>query len=514
MSVDDLTKDSPPLCDPNGATAVLPVRPRENWPRRTFRPLTEGGIRTSTLTLTSTALGAGVLATPFATKELGLVVGLIVLLVNGLVATLSSYILLTSTVYFNVHSYPVLFKRITGVGWVVDLLIALNGIGTCTSYFVFVGDFLPKTFQQFASSLERRTVFAAVLKSRAFFLTVALLCVWPLSIQGKLSALRHVSGVPVVSLLFTTAVTVMRAPQLHEAAINRPGHKIVWFNLSWSCAKAFSIFSYTFFQHMNCSTVASEMENPTPTRARKVATRSLFLSLGICLPFALCGYFSWLGDVQQNVINNYPHDDPVITLCRILLSCSMCITIPINMIATGRSAKALWEASIGRRSHYPDVILETGAAESLTCENNLPHQREVPSDRLGAHLSCPSPLEPTESLSEEEPQMEHHSHVEQGYTREACVEESPALRVIMVTFCLFVCYFLALATDQVGDVIGLVGGIFCTSLMGLCPALIYQKGLSEMHSRCTRNITLGILYSFCFAGSVSTAVMVAEKMLL
>lgn len=513
---------------PKEAPSVLPSDPRrENWRRRTFRPLTTGGLRASMLTLTSSALGAGGLAAPFAAKELGLGFAVIVLVSNGVISTLSSHILLTSTLYFNVHSYSMLFKRVVGVEWPIDLLIAFNGIGTCTSYLVFLGDFLPKSFQGFNSSIP---FVDQILRSRSFALTASLFCVWPLSIQKKLSTLSHVSGIPVLSLLVTTAVILAKAPYLSDRAASLPNNDVVWFRLNWDWARGFSIFLYAFFQHMNCCTVAAEMQNPTESRTSKVAIRSLLLSITIYLPFTLCGYLSWREDVYQNVINNYPHSDPLITICRVLLSCSMWIAIPINMIATARSVKSLCGAAM----RHPGRISRTRARASVRDQESAsdisPNISSVSQSRSNSAITpipydgdaapCDGPAQSTSASSlldtsldapHNESQELHSTPGESQDVNAPTADESSATRIFIVTTCLLLCYSLALVTDQVGNVIGLVGGIFCTSLMCFCPAVIYHKGLSQSHSFFRRYVTLGALCAYTTIGAFATVVMLVQK---
>merc|ERR1719478_1268415 len=46
---------------------------------------------------------------------------------------------------------------------------------------------------------------------------------------------------------------------------------------------------------------------------------------------AIVGFISWVGEVQQNFILNYPVGDPRMIACRILLALTMIFAVPINI---------------------------------------------------------------------------------------------------------------------------------------------------------------------------------------
>lgn len=65
---------------------------------RLLRALTSGGIRQSVLTLTSTAIGGGLLTLPYAMRLTGMGLGIVLLLLSALSAVYSIQIIMTSTV--------------------------------------------------------------------------------------------------------------------------------------------------------------------------------------------------------------------------------------------------------------------------------------------------------------------------------------------------------------------------------------------------------------------------------
>lgn len=117
----------------------------------------------------SLSLSAGVLATPYAMEECGLVIGLSLLCMHAFVSFFTTYILLASSKLFRTSTYSGLaHKAIPALGRnAVDLVIVLNGIGVSLSFLVFLGDFLP-------SSLESLGIVENALQHRSLLLCLSM----------------------------------------------------------------------------------------------------------------------------------------------------------------------------------------------------------------------------------------------------------------------------------------------------------------------------------------------------
>ncbi|KFH14002.1 putative transmembrane amino acid transporter, partial [Toxoplasma gondii MAS] len=205
----------------------------------------------------------------------------------------------------------------------VDAIIVLNGLGVCLSFLVFLGDFLP-------ASLENLQLFPHATDHRAALLCASMVVIFPLSVQPRLSALRHFAFFPVCALLFSLSCVVYRS--LHLLREQTAPIRLV--NLNWNFFKSFNVFLFAFMQHINVCPIGRELQNPTDPRVYKVSLRAALLEYCLYTPIATLGYLSFRGVTKQNFMLNYSSEDQLMHVCTLLLSFSMVLGVPLTLIPT------------------------------------------------------------------------------------------------------------------------------------------------------------------------------------
>jgi len=83
-------------------------------------------------------------------------------------------------------------------------------------------------------------------------------------------------------------------------------------------------------------------------------------------------------------------------------------------------------------------------------------------------------------------------------------------RICVVTICLMIGLLLALLTDQVANVVGLMGGIFCTTIMWAFPGLVFFKGIGTSYSPRVRYLISGTLGFMSLMGYISSVVILLQ----
>ncbi|CEM23469.1 unnamed protein product [Vitrella brassicaformis CCMP3155] len=522
-----------------------------------------GTLKGSVFTLVCSALGTGVLTLPYAFSQLGWVLGSVLLVVSGAVASLTIFILMGAIRVTGSLTYSKMMgKAMNSHRWerVTDGIIVFYVIGCCISYFVFLGDFTPRILEAIPCP--------EIFRDRTLLLTLSLILIWPLSCVKRLSALRHIALLPIFSIIITSIVVIVQAPHLiHEAF--KTGMRPEAFSLSWNSPKAVNIFLFAYMAHVNVVPVAEEIFEREPNTSLlacfKLGVTACLIEFALYAPLAFVGYLSWLGLTRQNFTTNYSATDPAFFLCRILLSISMVVAVPINVFAAAKSCVSLARHLWGRSGvESPSSVSSNGererenGLESMDGEENNKNKRiamtlhvsgdsemdgvsssypiardrtspmPVPATAASANPntsttsnhngSYSAPLVPVvvssglrpPHLDVEQPTITQSSSVTSIPEVPTSVFDRTWFRVFVVSICVLSSYVVALLTSRVADIIGVVGGIFATSFMVSFPAIVYYQEFYHVHPPWLYWTIIIALAAFAMVGYVSTTVIVLQ----
>ncbi|KAF4692680.1 hypothetical protein FOZ60_012794 [Perkinsus olseni] len=409
--LDPSAVNAPPL---DFSSSASPVPYRQGFVQRSFAPLTAGGIRQSTFTLISTAMGGGVLCLPYVMKQVGLINGVLLLSISSLIAFVTMYILIMCAIRVNKHSYGSLLGYCAGkwVAPVLDVVLFFYGMGAVIAYFILLGDFLPALFELVGVPGASRTI--CMVGAAAFAV--------PFVLPRRLSALQYVSPVATFSLILTAAITMIKARG--QSTMLPPEAPMALALFGWPLLKSFTITLFAYICHMNVVPVAGELVDPTPARVLKATSRVAFVQLSFYIVIGVAGYISFSHLTNQNYITNYPPGDILISLCRLSLSCSLLFSLPINTNPTAKAAV-----------HFFQSIRELMAVSGG--DQLLPTRRRVMS---------------------------------------SANEETSGARVMRIFFSflvLAVTLTVGILVPGVADVVSLLGGSLGTIIMIICPLYIF-----------------------------------------
>jgi len=368
--------------------------------------------------------------------------GLALLLMAGLVAIVGMHVIMSSAVRLEIYTFSGLLSACLGKmsGVFLDLSLFCYGTGSCITYFIFLGDFIPGLVIAFlghnpASDLaELRTI---CLMASWFFVV-------PLCLPKELSALRNVSPIALLGILWTAMVVCFKARE-HWKGFD--SDEIEVFNsdgLERNIFRCFSMCVFAFNCHINVVPVAQELENPQPRRVLKITSRVAGVQLVLYILLAFAGYLSFGMKTPANIITAYGDNDPLIILCRVLLSITMWAAIPTSVNPTVRSLLNLCEV----------------------CFPSLQESAEGPDEPQGK-------LQPLLSGALVKPP-------------EAKKPLPPAFReglrvVFAISSCLAQCW-VAIKVSNVATVIGILGATVSTLMMMVIPVLLMHIACPDLYS--------------------------------
>ena len=295
----------------------------------------------SVATLCNSAVGAGVLALPFAFRCAGLVGGIVLCALVAASESFALYVLSKMAERFSAHSYGSLVRRALGrkTASALSAVMLLYLAGSCVAYLVIVGDT--------ASSLAAQALGSdsPLARREALLPGVALLVVLPMCFARSLAALEWVSAGAVAGFLYTSGAVLLRGAQAVAARSPDPWAGVaLWQADPRRALYAVSILVFGFNSSANTVSIFSELE-PWPHRlvvvlppspagyaalprlAPRPATRKLIGMLGVILVamggialgyvvVGAAGYAAFPGSVGGNVLNAFPADDPVVQVAR------------------------------------------------------------------------------------------------------------------------------------------------------------------------------------------------------
>ena len=277
---------------------------------------------TAVVTTALAALGAGVLAYPFAFMKAGLVGGGILLFTMSTFGGIALFILMRSIAYVqqtdpSVHAYGEVVRVLCGprAGAVVECGVIFYALGACWSYLVLLADVVSPV-------ITRLTGLPDELTSQLVMVTSALIGL-ALCLLRKINALRWTAVIAVLAVLMLVAALVreyLKHPckpgdcKDEEGVDGWPegarGVRLFPDGFG-SVAAAIPLVTFALQCHIQTPSVYAEvpvsLRTPRVNIATAVGTYALLCIL--YLPTGIAGYARFGGATAGDIINNFSISD-------------------------------------------------------------------------------------------------------------------------------------------------------------------------------------------------------------
>lgn len=296
----------------------------------------------SVFTMLNAAIGAGVLSFPYAFRETGLALGLVLTFVCAGLMYTTLQILVQAALRYRVHTYSQVVQRCLGkpVSLVLACITLTYQLGSCTAYMIIVGT----TVRRF---LVLQDLPWEIMKTRAFaVISSSVVILLPLSMPRSLGALSLLSSLTLYILIYLgILVTTHAIPELEKE--KGLGHiKLVDFDHAW---KAIPIIVFAFQCHVQGPIVSSELRddaslNPCakPGRVKlglrdKCRLMSIICAISMSLVLiAYCvvgtfGYIEFGSSTMSNILLNYPKDDVMANIAMGGMGLVGIVSFPVNI---------------------------------------------------------------------------------------------------------------------------------------------------------------------------------------
>ncbi|KAL9226485.1 hypothetical protein vseg_002292 [Gypsophila vaccaria] len=290
---------------------LLPLKHREEEGYDEFDGASFSG---AVFNLSTTIVGAGIMALPATMKVLGLGFGVVMIVVMAALSERSIEMLLKFSRAGKATSYGGVMEDAFGKGGrvLVQLSVLVNNIGVLIVYMIIIGDVLSGTS---ASGMHHAGVLEGWFGSqwwnaRLVVLMITTLCVFaPLACFKRIDSLSYTSalsvGLAVVFLVIMAGIAVIK---LLSGTVMMPRllPNITDISSFWNLFTVVPVLVTAFICHYNVHTINNELEDSTQIKG--VVRTALTLCSSVYVMTSLFGIFLFGDGTLDDVLANFDTD--------------------------------------------------------------------------------------------------------------------------------------------------------------------------------------------------------------
>uniref|UniRef100_A0A0D9VD75 Amino acid transporter transmembrane domain-containing protein n=1 Tax=Leersia perrieri TaxID=77586 RepID=A0A0D9VD75_9ORYZ len=291
-------------------TPLLPIKAEEEG----IHELNGASFSGAVFNLSTTIVGAGIMALPASIKMLGIIPGILMIILVAFLTEASIDILVRCSHQGKITSYGWLMGETFGQWGRIALQasVVINNIGMMIVYMIIVGDVLSGTS---TSGVHHRGIFEGwfgphLWNSRPIVLLATTLFVFaPLVSFKRLDSLRYTSALSValavVFVVITAGIAIVR---LIEGIVEIPKlfPELDGINSIWELFTAVPVLVTAYICHYNVHSIDNELEDRTQTKP--IVQTSLALCSSVYIATSFFAYLLFgegtLADVLANFDSN------------------------------------------------------------------------------------------------------------------------------------------------------------------------------------------------------------------
>ncbi|PGH07895.1 solute carrier family 38 (sodium-coupled neutral amino acid transporter), member 11 [Blastomyces parvus] len=327
------------------------------------------GLRNAFMNMANSIIGAGIIGQPYAFRQAGLMVGIILLC--GLTVTVDWTIrlIVINSKLSGADSFQTTVEFCFGRPGLIAISIAqwAFAFGGMVAFCIIVGDTIPHVFASIFPSLKDTPFLWLLTDRRAVIVLFVLGISYPLSLYRDIAKLAKASTLALVSMLVIVVTVIVEGIRVPADLRGDPLH----FNF-WQGNGFFQAVGVISFDH-NSLLIYGSLKKPTMDRFALVTHYSTGISMVMCLIMALAGFFTFGEKTKGNVLNNFPSDNVMVNIARLCFGLNMLATLPLEAFVC-RSVMTTFffpdePYNLARHVIFTSALVVTSVALSLlTCD--------------------------------------------------------------------------------------------------------------------------------------------------
>lgn len=283
-----------------------------NYPLVVSGPNSGSGVAGAVFNLTTTIIGAGIMALPATMKVLGVVLGIVLIIVMGIVSEISVELLVRFSVMCKASTYGEVVQQALGRPSRIlsEICIVMNNAGVLIVYLIIIGDVM-------SGSVHHMGVFDQLMgngvwdQRKLVILVVTVIFLAPLCSLDKIDSLSLTSaasvGLAVVFVVIAFAVALIK---LVEGTIDSPrmGPDFSSKQAILDLLVVIPIMTNAFICHFNVQPIYNELKGRSPQKMNRVGRITTVLCISVYASTALAGYLLFGNNTESDVLTNFDKD--------------------------------------------------------------------------------------------------------------------------------------------------------------------------------------------------------------
>ncbi|PKI41716.1 hypothetical protein CRG98_037918 [Punica granatum] len=264
--------------------------------------------------LSTTIIGAGIMALPATLKQLGLVPGLIMIVLGAVLTNSSIETILKFSRASRSNTYSGLVADSFGVRgrYLLQVCIVVNNLGLLVVYMIIIGDVLSGSGSSKVhhSGLIEEWLGQHWWTSRAFLMLCTTLFVFtPLISFRQVDSLRYTSAVSVgLAIVFVAITAGIAIAKLANGSVAMPRlmPKLDGVSAFWRLFTTIPVLVTAYICHPNVHPIENELAEPA--RMRSIVHISLVLCTSVYVATSLFGFLLFGDETMDDVLANFDGD--------------------------------------------------------------------------------------------------------------------------------------------------------------------------------------------------------------
>ncbi|KAL2234587.1 sodium-coupled neutral amino acid transporter 1 [Sesamum indicum] len=270
------------------------------------------GIYGAVFNLTTSVIGAGLMALPATMKVLGLILGVILIFLMGILSEISVEFLVRFSVQSKAATYGEVVQAALGrtARTLSEICIIINNAGVLVVYLIIIGDVMSGSLRHMGV-LDQWWGHGFWDHRKIVILVVLVLFLAPLCALDKIDSLSTTSAASVaLAVVYVVVAFIIAAIKLAEGKIEPPRMSPDFG--SWSAILDFlvviPIMSNAYVCHFNVQPIYNELEEPSPHKMYRIGRITTIICVLIYASTAIAGYLLFGKDTESDVLTNFDKD--------------------------------------------------------------------------------------------------------------------------------------------------------------------------------------------------------------
>jgi len=277
-------------------------------------------------------LAAGAVGGAYALLNMGIVMGVILYIFSVTLMDLSLLLLVHVAINQHIFDYQGLCKRALGMfGYIYTSIVQWGqGYGCMVTYLMVAADTVESVLRFLLSLGDPSDGVVAFLTDRRFIVAMVLCVVTPISFLKNISSLAKTSYISIASVVFIAAAVMYKCSFGFELDSSQTEPTPQYAIASGSIMEGLGIAAFTFVTHHESLILYQGLSDGREKNWTNIVHYSMSIACSCILTIAIPGYLTFFGLTTDNILNNYPNDDILMTLCRVLFGGTMMLSFPLE----------------------------------------------------------------------------------------------------------------------------------------------------------------------------------------